>query len=297
MTDRVALLYLDLLKRCVANLIYEDPGIRYPWDHSSDAVYVPFERERREWARDWPSQAHTMIGTRRLDQVQQMVLELVDDGVPGDLIETGVWRGGSVIFMRGILEALGVRDRVVWVADSFEGFPSPPEQGGTERSWTSMDKESNPQAQAVLTGMSLDDVRGNFERYGLLDDQVRFLPGWFHHTLPQAPIERLALLRLDGDLYDSTRDALEALYPKVSPGGYVIVDDYDFTEECRTAVHDYLDSIGERVDLVTDAEAAFWRRAGQATAQVSPLDRPDADPRPARVTGPVRPTSARRGGR
>lgn len=263
MTDRTALLYLDLLKRCVTNLIYEDQGIRYPWDHSSDEMYVPFDRERRVMARDWPSQAHTMIGIRRLDQVQRFVVDVVTAGVPGDLIETGVWRGGSVIFMRGILEALDVRDRSVWVADSFEGFPTTPEEGATERSWTSMTAEPEPQGQAVMTGISLEDVQSNFERYGLLDDRVRFLPGWFRHTLPTAPIDRLALLRLDGDLYDSTRDALESLYPKVSPGGYVIVDDYDFTEECRSAVHDYLDSIDETVDLhtvETGAEAAYWRR-------------------------------------
>lgn len=263
MTDRVALLYLDLLKRCVTNLIYEDQAIRYPWDDSSDARYLPFDRERRETARDWPSQAHTMIGIRRLDQVQRLVCDVVDAGVPGDLIETGVWRGGSVIFMRGILEALDVRDRLVWVADSFQGFPTTPEQGATERSYTSLSLEltEDPQVQAVLTSTSLEDVRNNFDRYGLLDEQVRFLPGWFSQTLPTAPIERLALLRLDGDLYDSTRDALEALYPKVSPGGYVIVDDYDFTEECRAAVHDYLDSISEDVQLhPPDTEAAYWRK-------------------------------------
>lgn len=263
MSDRAALLYLDLLKRCVTNLIYEDPGIRYPWDTSSDGVYVPFDRARRINAEDWPSQAHTMIGVKRLDQVERLVVDVVTAGVPGDLIETGVWRGGSVIFMRGILAALGVRDRAVWVADSFEGFPTTPEQGATERSWTSMSPDPEPQGQAVMTGISLEDVRGNFERYGLLDDQVRFLPGWFRQSLPVAPVERLALLRLDGDLYDSTRDALEALYPKVSVGGYVIVDDYDFTEECRAAVHDYLRNIGEDVDLRTvesGAEAAYWRR-------------------------------------
>jgi Macrocin-O-methyltransferase (TylF) len=263
MTDRVALLYLDLLKRCVTNLIYEDPAVRYPDDDSSNEVYLPFDRERREAALDWPSQAHTMIGTRRLDHVQQLVTEIVADGVEGDLIETGVWRGGSVIFMRGLLEALDVRDRVVWVADSFEGFPTTLAEGATDRSYTSLPSEfmQDPQVQVVATGNSLQDVRKNFARYGLLDEQVQFLPGWFRHTLPTAPIDKLALLRLDGDLYDSTRDALEALYPKVSPGGYVIVDDYGWTEECRTAVHDYLDSTGEAVELeMFDTQAAYWRR-------------------------------------
>ena len=137
MLDRAALLYLDLLKRCLTNVIYEDPAIRYPWDDSSDELFLPFDRERRAAGTEWPSQAHTMIGLRRLDNVQDIVTEVVAADVPGDLIETGVWRGGSVIFMRGVLEALGVRDRVVWAADSFEGFPTTPEQGATERSYTS----------------------------------------------------------------------------------------------------------------------------------------------------------------
>ena len=265
MTDRAALLYLDLLKRCVTNVIYEDPAIRYPWDDSSDELFLPFDRERRTAGTEWPSQAHTMIGIGRLDNVQDIVTDVVTAGVPGDLIETGVWRGGSVIFMRGVLKALDVRDRVVWAADSFEGFPTTPEQGATERSYTSPlmspDVDFSQQEGPLMKGYSLDDVRRNFDRYGLLDDQVRFLPGWFRHTLPSAPIERLALLRLDGDLYDSTRDALEALYPKVSPGGYVVVDDYNWAEECRAAVHDYLDSVGEEVQVqAIDAEAVYWRR-------------------------------------
>ena len=84
-----------------------------------------------------------------------------------------------------------------------------------------------------------DQVRANFDRYGLLDDQVRFLEGWFADTLPMAPIEQLAILRLDGDLYESTMDALVPLYEKVSPGGFVIVDDYGAWEPCRKAVDDF----------------------------------------------------------
>src|SRR3954470_22109066 len=131
-------LYVDLLKRCVCNLIYQDPAIRFPWDTSSDGVYLPFDPAKRETARDWPSQAHTMIGTRRLDNVQELMTAVIRAGTPGDLIETGVWRGGSVIFMRGLLKALGVRDRVVRVPDSFGGgCPVGEEQGATERSYTS----------------------------------------------------------------------------------------------------------------------------------------------------------------
>jgi hypothetical protein len=116
-------------------------------------------------------------------------------------------------------------------------------------------------AARLRDGTSYDDVREHFERYGLLDDQVRFLRGWFHETLPAAPIERLALLRLDGDLYDSTFQALQALYPKLSVGGYAIVDDYGSFSECRRAVHDYLRIAGCEAELRrVDDEAVYWEK-------------------------------------
>ena len=138
--------------------------------------------------------------------------------MPGDLIETGVWRGGAAIFMRGVLAAHG-DPRTVWVADSFQGLPKPEPRSIPGR-------RGRRALAAGLLAVSLDEVKANFGRYGLLDDQVRFLPGWFRDTLPTAPIERLAVLRLDGDLYESTIVALESLYPKLSPGGFVVVDDY-----------------------------------------------------------------------
>lgn len=113
----------------------------------------------------------------------------------------------------------------------------------------------------VTQGTTFDEVRERFDRYGLLDDQVQFLRGWFRDTLPSAPIERLALLRLDGDFYDSTYDALDALYPRLSDGGYVVVDDYNAYSECRQAVHDYLDGIGVAVDMkAIDDEAVYWQK-------------------------------------
>jgi hypothetical protein len=274
MTDAAISLYLDLLKRCVINLLYEDPAIRFPWDDSTDRLLLPFDREKRLQAADWPSQAHTMIGMRRLDNIQELVTDALANATPGDLIETGVWRGGSTIFMRGILKAHGVTDRSVWVADSFEGFPSTEEQGASARSFTSPElvdtrgyqtRELAPEVRASLDelseGISFEDVRDRFDRYGLLDDQVKFLRGWFRDTLPSAPIERLALLRLDGDLYDSTYDALNALYPRLSVGGYAIVDNYGDFEECRRAVHDYLAASGAEAELQRiDDEAVFWQK-------------------------------------
>lgn len=238
--------YLDLLESALVGLLTEDPAAS-PWSDGN------FDPDIRMIGRDWPKQALTMIGVVRMRSLRHLLERVIDEGVPGDVIETGVWRGGACIYMRGILAAREVADRTVWVADSFRGLPPPDEQAFPDDRG---DKHHSYDALAV----PLDEVKRNFRRYGLLDDQVRFLEGWFRETLPSAPIERLALLRLDGDMYESTIQALDALYIKLSPGGYVIVDDY-ILEPCRKAV-DYFRAkhgITARLEPV-DGAAVFWRK-------------------------------------
>jgi len=215
---------------------------------------VPFQEDLRREGRDWPAHAHTMIGYKRLDNIQSCIEQVLRDDIPGDLVETGVWRGGATIFMRAILKAYGVTDRTVWAADSFAGLPSPNPERYPD------DAGDTLHTYKVLA-VSLEEVRGNFERYGLLDDQVRFLRGWFRDTLPGAPIEKLAVMRLDGDMYESTMDALVNLYPKLSPGGYVIIDDFALPG-CRKAVQDFREQSGiaEEIQMI-DWTGAFWRRS------------------------------------
>ncbi|MCC6805131.1 MAG: class I SAM-dependent methyltransferase [Anaerolineae bacterium] len=243
-------LYLDLLKRTLINTIYDTaPTFRREDGSAASTVEAQMEGDR-----GWSSPAHTMIGMKRLNNVQFCVEAALANNIPGDMIETGVWRGGACIFMRGVLKAYGVTDRVVWVADSFEGLPPPnlkkyPEDVG-------LNLHLFPQL-----AVSLEQVQANFQRYDLLDDQVRFLKGWFRDTLPSAPIEQLAVLRLDGDLYESTMDALVNLYPKVAPGGYVIIDDYGVVEACRKAVHDYHHVHNLRVKLhPIDGAGVYWQK-------------------------------------
>jgi O-methyltransferase len=102
----------------------------------------------------------------------------------------------------------------------------------------------------------------------LLDEQVRFLEGWFRDTLPAAPIKRLAVLRLDGDLYESTIQALESLYDRLSTGGYVIIDDYGNVAGCRQAVHDFRArrGINEPIRPI-DWAGVYWRRSGSDTPE------------------------------
>lgn len=232
-TDTATELYLDLMKRCLKHEIYDEPQVE---------------------GSIWPTTAHTMIGHDSLDALQFCVEDVLAKEVAGDLIETGVWRGGATILMRAILKAYGVEDRYVWVADSFEGLPPPNLKKYPH------DKGSTAHTAEELA-VSVEQVKSNFERYGLLDDQVRFLKGWFRDTLPEAPIEQLAVARLDGDMYESTMDALVNLYPKLSIGGYVIIDDYGAVPACRRAVHDFREAwgINEEMDSI-DWSGVYWQR-------------------------------------
>jgi O-methyltransferase len=203
---------------------------------------------------DWPVFAHTMIGVKRLDNLQFCVEDVLAKDVPGDLIETGAWRGGACIFMRAILRAYDVKDRLVWVADSFEGLPEPdPEKYPADAG----DKHHTFKPVAV----SLEQVKANFAKYGVADEQVRFLKGWFKDTLPTAPIKQLAILRLDGDMYESTIDGISNLYAKVSPGGYIIVDDYGVVPACKKAIEDYRSAKGIQ-DPISDIDGSgvFWQK-------------------------------------
>ena len=219
-------LYLELMKRVLTRYELSNPYVRLkPRSQLNKFIYsdagvkkalasrnleivrvVPFAPRERAEGRDWPSEAETMTGLKRLNNLQFCVTDVLRRNVPGDLIECGAWRGGSCIFMRSVLKAYADSERTVWVADSFEGLPKPdPEQYPADTNdlhWT-FDELS----------ISLEEVKENFSRYGLLDDQVRFLKGWFKDTLPSAPIEKLAILRIDADMYGSTMEALRYLYP------------------------------------------------------------------------------------
>jgi hypothetical protein len=267
-------LYLDLMKRCLVNMIYpqaeEVPLAAVTAGFRGGSAHALLKGEGglsghisatrsgdhsgRMEGRVWPVIAHTMIGLKRLDNLEFCIEQVIAKGVPGDLIETGVWRGGATIFMRAMLKAYGVTDRCVWVADSFEGLPPP-----DERNYPPDAGDRLHEARELA--ISLEQVKANFDKYGLLDDQVRFLKGWFRDTLPVAPIQRLAVLRLDGDMYQSTMDALVNLYPKLSQGGFIIVDDYGAIPACRQAVNDYrsADGITEEIRSI-DWTGIFWQK-------------------------------------
>lgn len=247
-------LYLELLKRSLTDTLFaEEPD---PNKLSESDYLLAFADHYIR------GRAITMLPHDRLDCLRHCIETVIADDLPGDIIETGVWRGGAMIFARGILKAHGVRDRTVWVADSFEGLPKP----DAER----FPNEAKAHSGVVMTKVyghfaaSLEDVQRNFRAYALLDEQVRFLKGWFKDTLPGAPIERLAVMRLDGDYYESTRDALVTLYPRLVPGGFVIIDDFgeDTWTYCRRAVNEFRTEHGITAPMIkVDSRCWFWRRA------------------------------------
>jgi O-methyltransferase len=241
-------LYIDLLIRNLVDGIYGDPW-EGPWRRGNK-----FERGPHPPGLLGPTVAHTMVGLDRLENLRRLTQAALDEKIPGDFVETGVWRGGCCILMRGILAANEIRDRKVYVADSFAGVPPPrPEIYPADR-----DLRLDLSTELAV---SLDVVKENFRRYGLLDDQVVFVEGLFSKTLPALKAGPFALARLDGDLYESTHVALQSLYPKLSPGGFLIVDDYGVVDACRQAVDDYRaeHKIDAPINWI-DRSGVWWRR-------------------------------------
>jgi len=235
-------LYLDLMKKSLTNWIYgasENP---------------PMNPQARLERHDQPPIAMTCIGIKRLDNLQFCVENVLSRKIPGDLIECGAWRGGATIFMRAILKAYNVNDRKVYVADSFEGCPKP------DLKKYPQDKGMDLYQQDYMF-CPIEKTETNFKAFGLLDAQVIFLKGWFKDTLPKAPIRQLAVLRIDADLYESKMDSLANLYPKLSVGGYVIVDDYGCYDACKMAVQDYrkANGINDEIKKI-DWTGIYWQK-------------------------------------
>ena len=240
--------YLKLTQEVLINSVYQDRATD-PW---SQPVFDALKRDR---GLDWPQQAMTMIGRVRLRSLRECCELVLRELVPGDFVETGIWRGGACIMMAAVLAAYGETDRTVWGFDSFQGLPPPNE--------VEYPKDRGDQLHRFpQLAVSIECVVENFRRMGLWSEQVRLVKGWFKDTVPAAKVEKIAVLRLDGDLYESTIQVLEGFYPKLSPGGFCIIDDYGAMLSCRAAVEDYRRDHGVMEPIVNiDGKGVFWRKA------------------------------------
>lgn len=266
--------YLDLMESVLAGVVIEDPPIvterhkgffRFlakSFDENAnpdEAEMARYQYSFREKGLDVPTHAFTMVGLKRLRNFRELIGRAIEAGVEGDVLEAGVWRGGASILARATLRAWGDESRRVFVADSFEGLPPPSAD-------FAQDAASDLHEHSELA-VSLEQVRENFTRFGLLDERVVFLKGWFRDTMPTAPVERLAVMRLDGDMYESTIDPLKYLYDKVSPGGWIIIDDY-FLPPCKAAVQDFFAARGLSPDIhdIDGMGVYFQKNAGELSA-------------------------------
>jgi Macrocin-O-methyltransferase (TylF) len=239
--------YLQLMQEILINAIYEDRATD-PW---SQPV---FDARKRNSGLDWPHQALTMIGRVRLRSLRDCCELVLREHIPGDFVETGIWRGGACIMMAAVLAAHGIEDRTVWGFDSFQGLPRPNEE--------QYPRDRGDQLHRFpQLAVSLTEVTDNFRRVGLLSNQVRLVKGWFKDTVPAALIEQIAVLRLDGDLYESTIQVLEGFYHLLSTGGFCIIDDYGAMPSCRSAVEDFRRERRISEPLVDiDGKGAMWRK-------------------------------------
>lgn len=245
---RLRALFLDSICNSLVGRLNRDPPLP-----SCDITY--YDETYRENGWDWPSGAPSMIGAKRMRNLRRECERVLQEAVPGDFMETGIWRGGALIMMRAVLAAYAITDRRAIGADSFAGLPAP-------------SKDVSADAGAYLQNVpefsvSLEEVEATIARYGLLDRQVVLLKGLFKDTLPTAPVEALAVLRLDGDMYESTMDGLINLYGKVSARGSVIVDDYFLFDAQRAAVDEYraLHGITDPIHKIDDF-GGYWVKQG-----------------------------------
>jgi hypothetical protein len=198
------------------------------------------------------SEMITMIGYKRLTNLEVLIKDVVANNIEGHVIETGVWKGGACIFMRKLLNDLGSAKKV-YVADSFEGLPKPdikyPHDSGD--------------THHMVGGLaiSIDDVRANFKKYRLLKKTI-FIKGWFKDTLPRLKKKKFSIIRLDGDMYESTMDALVNLYPLLQTGGFCIIDDYGVVPGCHHAVNDYRrqKNITDEI-MPIDGYGVYWKKS------------------------------------
>jgi Macrocin-O-methyltransferase (TylF) len=253
--DDIRSRYLDLVEKSLLNAIHGESDLETMWARLKLRLRHPYLT--RHGAAAWPPRAQTMIGPKRLRNLRELVEETLRAGVPGDYIEAGIWRGGACIMMRAVLAAYGISDRRVICADSFAGLPRP------DAVRSPADRRDRLFAFKELA-ISQDDVAQNFARYDLLDDQVVFLKGLFKDTLPQLSGNCFAVIRLDGDMYESTMDGLSNLYDAVTDGGFIIIDDYGALGACRKAVHDFLDHRSLHPTIHPIDEAGVWWRKGAA---------------------------------
>lgn len=258
--DRAQEMYLEMIKGLVSGTSFNDAEKSVSPEPTFKTIR-PFNLKARQWGMDWAYLGDTMTGWKRLDNIRKLLKSVVEDTIPGDYIETGVWRGGASVYARAVLDVLGQTDRLSYVCDSFAGLPP------GDRSLDIKDKNWN--LMHWYLAVSDDVVARNFQKFGFLNSNVIFAKGFFNETMPhlKKKSNHFSVMRLDGDMYESTVDVLYNLYDKLSIGGYVIMDDwYGFPS--KTACEDFFKVHGIEPEIIQiDKLSAYWKKTVEVDIQ------------------------------
>ena len=265
-------LYLRLLIRTLTRFELEDYSLVEPIRYYNENLRVKFVKlinqiihtfgieiglvrrttnVDRENGLDWPINAETMIGVKRLNSLHSILDKIRVENIQGDLMECGVWRGGAVIFMAAYCKTYEI-NKTVYVADSFEGLPKPDSKYSDDKGDTYFKYD--------YLEVGEDQVQKNFEKYELMGPNIKFIKGFFEESLKNTNVQKLSLLRLDGDMYSSTWHSLVEMYPKVVEGGFIIIDDY-YLKGAKAALKDYFLQNGINCELISvDSQSVYFRK-------------------------------------
>lgn len=250
--------YLKLVEMAVTGSLTDEAG---SCDGQGCTKTKAFDAQARATGNDWPPFGHTMVGHARLQNIRAAIAETIEKNIPGDFAELGVWRGGSCIYAKALYDVAGEVSRKVHVFDVFGEVPA---FGTVNLAY---------QQNAKFLAVSLEAVKHNFQKYGVLDDNVQFHKGLFKDTLPvfvaSNPQQQISVLRIDGNFYDSYQDALYNLYPMVPVGGIVIFDDVFADPIAMDSWHDFKSDNGLLETLhVIDSCSAWFRK--EADVKIDP---------------------------
>jgi O-methyltransferase len=212
-------------------------------EHVQHAFPVDFEKADKElYRRVGP---YTMTTPPRVYALVRAVEYVSMRDVPGAIVECGVWRGGSVMAAALTLLRLGISDRDIYLYDTFAGMPPPSDADTTRSGERAADLLEQGSGDSHIWAIaSLDDVRAAVLSVGYPEERIHFVEGLVEETLPETAPAEISVLRLDTDWYRSTKHELEHLYPRISPGGVLILDDYGHWQGARRAVDEYLGDNG-----------------------------------------------------
>lgn len=258
------ILYLDTVRDALTGVILKTPsvegGILDLGEADASALRrTDMDEGRRYAGEDWCDFCYTLGGTARVDNVRELVEKTIKEGIPGDFLEAGTWRGGSAIMARAVQKVMGEgAKRHTYLCDSFAGLPL-----------SSTNRDDDIWSHGRAFEVSQSEVEDNVKRFHVLDSNVHFKKGYFFDTLPKLRQEfketgvQLAVLRGDGDMYESWMDMLYNLYEFVPVGGYVICDDCPSLVPSQEAVLDFCEhhKISTPIQAVKGSgSGTFWRK-------------------------------------